>query len=203
MRLSDNSQATFVVFNEHYRQLLSCENVIIIIFYFRECWRTPCKPSTRRLHSESPTPLLVTRGSVLQGAHVRWSLRWDHAGPVLFGPQFPLCFAISPLRVHPDEEGGRSAEPVQLPDPHRSSHAVPAASVHIPATFPTGLYKQIRKEGCRLIPLRFSTCTPTFQRFATTILLKGGLSFPSLSLSLSLLFPFWRMVSSPEDSLLP
>lgn len=34
MRLSDNSQAALVVFNEHYRQLLSCENVIIIIFLF-------------------------------------------------------------------------------------------------------------------------------------------------------------------------
>ena len=33
MRLSDNSQAALVVFNEHYRQLLSCENVIIIIIF--------------------------------------------------------------------------------------------------------------------------------------------------------------------------
>ena len=54
---------------------------------------------------------------------------------------------------------------------------------------PPGLYKQVRKEGCRLIPLRFSTCTPAFQRLATTILLKDGLSFPSLSLRKDGLFP--------------
>ena len=68
MRLSDNSQAALVVFNEHYRQLLSCENVIFFFFIFGDVGEPHVNGAPRRLHSESPTPLLVTRGSVLQGA---------------------------------------------------------------------------------------------------------------------------------------
>ena len=70
MRLSDNSQAALVVLNEHNRQLLSCENVIIIIifFIFGDVGEPHVNGAPRRLPSESPTPLLVTGGSVLQGA---------------------------------------------------------------------------------------------------------------------------------------
>ena len=150
MRLSDNSQAALVVFNEHYRQLLSCENVIIIIFFiFGDVGELHVNGAPRRLQSESPTPLLVTGGSVLQGApELLVSLStWAREAsgeivkraPCPFGPQFSLCIVFFPLRAHPNEMGGRSVELVQLPGPHRSPQAVSAASVHLPATFPARL----------------------------------------------------------------
>lgn len=149
------------------------------------------------MHSESPTPLLVTRGSVLQGAPERLvslsprgvTPQVRSRGPLPFGPQFPFVLPFLPCVPIPMRRRSVCGTcPIA-----RSSQKFPCSPCRLsphPSHLPNRLIYTVRKEGCRLIPLRFSTCTPTFQRFATTVLLKGGLSFPSLSLSLSLLFPF-------------
>lgn len=41
MRLFDNTQAALVVFNEHYRQLLSCENAFFFFFKFSGMMESP------------------------------------------------------------------------------------------------------------------------------------------------------------------
>ena len=46
MPLFDNTQAALVVFNEHYRQLLSCENAVFFFLIFGDDGEPPvsCAP---------------------------------------------------------------------------------------------------------------------------------------------------------------